>query len=137
MAEDHLVARVGVTTIVNMQPDMKVVAEASNGQQAVELYRKHQPDVALLDISLPGTDGITAAAELARLLPGCRVLILTGLESPGNVDAAMRAGVCGFLLKEGSAEDLIAAVRAVARGERVVDSRLLSPPPGQAEEPCS
>ena len=90
---------------------------------------EHRPDVALLDIGLPGTDGITAAAELARRLPGCRVLILTGMAMPDALSAALRAGVAGYLLKEGSAEHLIGAVRAVARGDRVIDGRLAGQPP--------
>jgi two-component system, NarL family, response regulator DesR len=134
IAEDVPVIR---QTLADLEDDIQVAAAVASGGEIVPTAVAHSPDVALLDIGLPGTDGITAAAELAGLLPGCRVLILTGLESPGNVEAAMRAGVCGFLLKEGPAEELIAAVRAVARGEQVIDSRLSSPPPGQAEEPCS
>ena len=77
VAEDHLVARVGVSTIVNMQPDMTVVAEASNGQQAVELYRKHLPDVTLLDLRMPGMGGVEAAAAIRAEFPNARLIALT------------------------------------------------------------
>jgi two-component system, NarL family, response regulator DesR len=94
---------------------------------------QHRPDVALLDIGLPGVDGLTAAAQLAIRLPRCRVLILTGLETPGTLGAALQAGVCGILLKDGPAEELIDAVRAVARGEQVIDPRLADLAPGTGQ----
>ena len=77
VAEDHLVARVGVTTIVNMQPDMTVVAEASNGQQAVELYRQHRPDVTLLDLRMPGMGGVEAAIAIRAEFPKARMIALS------------------------------------------------------------
>ena len=92
--------------------------------------------MALLDIGLPGTSGLTAAAELARSVPACKVLILTGLDACGNLDTALRAGARGFLLKDVPAEDLVAAVRAVARGEQIIDPRLAGalPDPGEGSE---
>jgi CheY-like chemotaxis protein len=92
---------------------------------------EHRPDVALLDIGLPGTDGITAAAELAARLPACRVLILTGMAAPVALAAALRAGVSGYLLKEDPAEDVLGAIRAV--GPRGTDHR--SPAPGAVVSP--
>jgi two-component system, NarL family, response regulator DesR len=80
---------------------------------------QRNPDVALLDIDLPGVDGLTAAAELHQRLPACRVLILTGLARPDSLGRALAAGVSGFLVKDGPADDLVDAVRRVARGERV------------------
>src|SRR5476649_674334 len=77
VSEDHLVARVGVSTIVNMQPDMTVVAEASNGHQAVEMFRKHQPDVTLLDLRMPGMGGVEAATAIHAESPGARMVALT------------------------------------------------------------
>jgi two-component system response regulator DesR len=109
---------------LRLEPDLQVVAAVSSGDQIAPAGVEHRPDVALLDIGLPRVDGLTAAAELARQLPGCRVLILTGPEAPGNLPAARRAGVAGFLLKDGPAGELIGAVRAVARGEQVLDFRL-------------
>lgn len=89
---------------------------------------EHRPDVALLDVDLPGVDGLTAAAELARRLPGCRALILTGLGTPDNLRRAVTAGVPGFLLKDCPARELIDAVRTVAVGGRVFGPRISYPP---------
>ncbi len=135
LAEDAAAVRQTLVSLLCLEEDIEVAAALASGDQIVPAALAHHPDVALLDIGLPGTDGITAAAELARRLPGCKVLILTGLESPGNLDAAMRAGVSGFLLKDGPAGELIAAVRAVACGERVIDPRLAGPAAGRDETP--
>ncbi len=136
LAEDVAVVRQTLAALLDLEEDIKVTAALASGDQVVPAALEHRPDVALLDIGLPGADGITAAAELAGRLPACRVLILTGLESPGNLDAAMRAGAAGFLLKDGPADELIAAVRAVARGEHVIDPRLASRlAPGRDEGP--
>src|SRR5580704_11904251 len=93
VAEDHLVARVGVTTIVNMQPDMTVIAEASNGQQAVELYRKHQPDVTLLDLRMPGMGGVEAAQQIRAESPNARMIALTTYGGDEDIRRALAAGV--------------------------------------------
>lgn len=135
IAEDVTAVRETLTALVGLEPDLRVVAAISSGDQIVPAAVEHRPDVAVLDIGLPGTDGLTAAAELAQRLPGCRVLILTGLEAPGNLPAAWRAGVAGFLLKDGPAGELIAAVRAVAQGEQVLDSRLAGEAPGTGPRP--
>jgi len=137
VAEDVRVVRDTLVALLGLEADIEVAAAVASGDQIVAAALEHRLDVALLDIGLPGTAGLTAAAELAGRLPGCRVLILTGLEASGNLSAAMRAGVHGFLLKDKPAEELIGAVRAVARGERVVDSRLAGPEgdPGRARLP--
>jgi len=135
VAEDVAVVRETLTALLGLEPDIQVVAAVGSGDQVVPAAVEHRPDVALLDIGLPGTDGLAAAAELARRLPGCRVLILTGLEAPGNLGAALQAGVSGFLLKDGPAGELAFAVRAVARGEQVFDARLAGEAPGTGEPP--
>jgi two-component system, NarL family, response regulator DesR len=135
LAEDVAVVRQTLVSLLNLEPDIEVVAALATGDQIIPGALEHRPDVALLDIDLPGTSGLTAAAGLARMLPGCQVMILTGLESPGNLDAALRAGARGFLLKDGPADELITAVRAVARGERAIDPRLPSPAPDRADRP--
>ena len=127
VAEDMPVVRETLTALLGLEPDIEVAATVAAGDQIVPAALAHRPDVALLDIGLPGVDGLTAAAELGRRLPGCRVLILTGLEAPGNLAAALHAGACGFLLKEGPADELIGAVRAAARGDQVIDPRLAGP----------
>jgi two-component system, NarL family, response regulator DesR len=130
LAEDVAVVRDTLAALLGLEPDIEVTAAVARGDQVVAAALEHRPDVAVLDIGLPGGSGLAAAAELARSLPGCKVLILTGLESPGNLDAAQAAGARGFLLKEGPAEDLIAAVRAVAGGRQVIDPRLTGPAAG-------
>ncbi len=135
LAEDAAVVRQTLTGLLGLEPDIEVTAALASGDHIVPAALEHRPDVALLDIGLPGTSGLAAAAELARRLPACRVLILTGLESPGNLDAALRAGARGFLLKDCPSDHLIAAVRAVARGHQVIDPRLASPTPGRDQQP--
>ena len=130
VAEDARQIRETLIALLDLEDDIEVAVAVAAGDQVVSAALQHHPDVALLDIGLPGTDGITAAAELARRLPRCRVLILTGMAAPGVLFEALRAGVSGYLLKDGSAEHLIGAVRAVARGDRVLDRRLASQAPG-------
>ena len=117
VAEDHLVARVGVTTIVNMQPDMTVVAEASNGQQALEMYRQYQPDVALLDIRMPGMSGVEAAAAIRAEFPEARMIALTTYGGDEDVRRALAAGVQAYLTKDVLHDELLIAIRAVAAGQ--------------------
>lgn len=130
VAEDARQVRETLVALLGLEDDIEVAAALASGDQVVPAALEHRPDVVLLDIGLPGTDGITAAAELATRLPGCRVLILTGMAAPAALSAALRAGVSGYLLKDGSAGHLIGAVRAVARGDRVFDERLAGQPPG-------
>lgn len=117
VAEDHLVARVGVTTIVNMQTDMTVVAEASNGQQAVELYRQHLPDVALLDMRMPILDGVAAAKAIRGEFPGARMIALTTYGGDEDIRRALAAGVQAYLTKDVLHDELLKAIRAVHAGQ--------------------
>jgi len=117
VAEDHLVARVGVSAIVNMQPDMTVVAEAANGQHALELYRQHQPDVALLDIRMPGMSGVEAAAAIRAEFPGARMIALTTYGGDEDIRRALAAGVQAYLTKDVLHDELLNAIRAVAAGQ--------------------
>jgi two-component system NarL family response regulator len=116
VAEDHLVARVGVSTIVNMQPDMTVVAEASNGQQAVELFRKHRPDVTLLDLRMPGMGGVEAAAAIRAEFPTARMIALTTYGGDEDIRRALAAGVLAYLTKDVLHDELLKAIRAVHEG---------------------
>ena len=116
VAEDHLVARVGVTTIVNLQPDMTVVAEASNGQQAVELYRQHQPDVALLDMRMPVMSGVEAATAIRSQFPNARMVALTTYGGDEDIRRALAAGVQAYLTKDVLHDELIKAIHAVHSG---------------------
>jgi len=127
VAEDVRVVRETLIALLSLEEDIDVVASLTSGDRIMPAALRHRPDVALLDIDLPGVDGLTAAAELIRCLPGCRALIVTGLGSPDNLRRALAAGVSGFLLKDGPAAELIDAVRTVARGGRVIDQRLAWP----------
>jgi DNA-binding NarL/FixJ family response regulator len=117
VAEDHLVARVGVSTIVNMQPDMTVVAEASNGQQAVELFRKHRPDVTLLDLRMPGMGGVEAATAIRAEFPTARMIALTTYGGDEDIRRALAAGVLAYLTKDVLHDELLKAIRAVHVGQ--------------------
>ncbi len=117
VAEDHLVARVGVSTIVNMQPDMTIVAEASNGQQAVELYRKHLPDVTLLDLRMPGMGGVEAAQAIRAEYPNARMIALTTYGGDEDIRRALNAGVQAYLTKDVLHDELLKAIRAVYAGQ--------------------
>jgi two-component system response regulator DesR len=121
VAEDADAYRDTLVALLNLEDDLEVVTELSSGEHIVPMALDHHPDVALLDIDLPVVNGLTAAAELARRLPACRVLILTGLTVRDGFDRALAVGASGFLFKDGSAADIIDAVRRVARGERVFD----------------
>lgn len=117
VAEDHLIARVGVSTIVNLQPDMTVVAEAANGQQAVELYRTHLPDVTLLDLRMPIMSGIEAAAAIRRDFPRARLIALTTYGGDEDIRRALHAGVQAYLMKDILHDELLKAIRAVHNGQ--------------------
>src|ERR1035438_9685376 len=117
VAEDHLVARVGVTTIVNMQSDMTVIAEAANGNQAVELYRLHQPDVTLLDLRMPGMGGVEAAIAIRAENPGAKMIALTTYGGDEDIRRALAAGVLAYLTKDVQHDELLKAIRAVYAGQ--------------------
>jgi len=110
------VARVGVTTIINMQPDMSVVAEASNGQQAVELYRQHLPDVVLLDMRMPVMTGVEAAIAIRKEFPHAHMIALTTYGGDEDIRRALAAGVQAYLTKDVLHDELIKAIRAVHSG---------------------
>jgi DNA-binding NarL/FixJ family response regulator len=118
VAEDHLVARVGVTTIVNLQPDMTVIAEAANGAQAVELFRQQRPDVALLDLRMPVMNGFEAAAAIRQEFPDARMIALTTYGGDEDIRRALAAGVRSYLTKDVLHDELLKAIRAVHAGER-------------------
>lgn len=117
VAEDHLVARVGVSTIVNMQPDMTVVAEASNGHQALDLFRKHQPDVTLLDLRMPGMGGVEAATAIRAEWPAAKMIALTTYGGDEDIRRALAAGVQAYLTKDVLHDELLKAIRAVYAGQ--------------------
>ncbi|MFF5227448.1 response regulator transcription factor [Dactylosporangium sp. NPDC000521] len=124
LAEDQGMMRGALALLLDLEPDIEVVAQVATGNEIVPVAERVRPDVALLDIEMPGGDGITAAAQLRGRVPGCRVLILTTFGRPGYLRRAMEAGASGFLVKDGPVEELAAAVRRVHAGGRVVDPAL-------------
>jgi two-component system response regulator DesR len=124
IAEDVHMVRGALVALLKMEPDIEVVAEVAGGNDIMPTARSTQPDVAVIDIDLPGKDGLTAAAELHEQLPNCRTLILTSLGRPGTLRRALAAKVGGFLLKDAPPDKLASAIRDVSVGRRVVDSDL-------------
>lgn len=124
VAEDMHIVRGALVALLGLEADIEVVAECASGDEILPLAQSTRPDVALIDIDLPGKDGLTAAAELHEQLPGVRTLILTSLGSPGTLRRALAAKVNGFLRKDAPADRLANAVRGVAAGRRVVDGDL-------------
>lgn len=124
LADDQQLVRAGLTALLSMEPDLEVVAETSTGTDVAALVAEHSVDVALLDIEMPGVNGIDAAAEIAKAAPGCRSIIVTTFARPGYLKRALAAGVTGFVVKDTPPEQLAEAIRRVYRGLRVVDPAL-------------
>ena len=124
LAEDQAMVRGALTALLRLEPDLEVVAEVSEGQQVLPAAIQSQPDVALLDIEMPGGDGLDAAQALHENLPSCRIVILTTFGRSGYLRRAMESGAVGFLLKDAPADQLAVAIRRVMAGERVVDPDL-------------
>jgi DNA-binding NarL/FixJ family response regulator len=124
LADDEAMIRAGVRAILSAAPDVEVVAEAADGHQAVEQARAYRPDVVLLDIRMPVLDGLSAAAELRRVVPATAVVMLTTFGEDEYVAAALEAGVSGFLLKSGDPYELMAAVRAAHEGAAFLSPRV-------------
>jgi two-component system response regulator DesR len=124
LAEDQAMVRGALTALLRLEPDLEVVAEVSEGQQVLPAAIQSQPDVALLDIEMPGGDGLDAAQALHKSLPSCRIVILTTFGRSGYLRRAMESGAVGFLLKDAPADQLAVAIRRVMAGERVVDPDL-------------
>jgi two-component system response regulator DesR len=124
LAEDQGMMRSALATLLDLEPDLEIVAKVDRGDLVVAAAREHRPDVALLDIEMPGASGLEAALQLRAEVPECRILILTTFGRPGYLRRAMDAGARGFLVKDGPVEDLAAAIRKVLTGETVVDPAL-------------
>ncbi|MGW1011931.1 response regulator [Streptomyces termitum] len=137
LAEDQGMMRGALALLLGMEPDIEVVAQVGRGDEIVERALLARPDVALLDIELPGRSGLDAAAELRDEVPDCRVLILTTFGRPGYLRRAMEAGAAGFLVKDGPVEELAEAVRAVLRGETVIDPALAAAALGAGPNPLT
>ncbi|MES4905975.1 MULTISPECIES: response regulator transcription factor [unclassified Streptomyces] len=125
IAEDMHMLRKALVALLEFEPDIEVVAEFPSGAEILPRAKELRPDVAVLDIDLPGVDGLTAAAELHTAVPECRTMMLTSLGRPGNLRRALAAHVSGFLLKDSTPDKLCDAIRAIAKGERVIDPQLV------------
>jgi DNA-binding NarL/FixJ family response regulator len=126
IADDQPLVRRGLALMLAPEPGFEVVAEAADGAEAVRLAHDRRPDVVIVDIRMPVLDGIAATERLTAELPGCRVLALSTFDMDEHVVAALRAGACGFLPKDISPEDLVAALRVVHDGEAILAPRLLT-----------
>lgn len=118
IVEDHFVVRVGLAAIINSQPDMVAVAEASNGRQAVELFDRHRPDVTLLDLRLPGMSGLEVLSAVTGKYPKARLIVLSTYGGDEDIFRAFQAGARAYFLKDVKGQDLIDAIRAVRAGQR-------------------
>ena len=124
LADDQPLLRRGFRMILEAEPDLTVVAEAGDGEEAADLSRRHAPDVVLMDIRMPGTDGIEATRRIIAADAGIRVLVLTTFDLDEYAFGALRAGASGFLLKDVRPAELVAAIRTVAAGDAVVSPRV-------------
>ncbi len=124
LADDHNVLRQGMAQVLDTQPDIEVVAQADNGLDAVRLVAEHRPDIVLMDINMPELDGVASARRITAEFPETGVIILTMYRRDDYVFEAIKAGASGYLLKEVELDELLEAVRAVARGEAVIDSAI-------------
>ena len=118
IVDDHFIVRIGLLTTIKMSPDLVVVAEASTGAQAIDLYRRHLPDVVLMDVRLPDFSGIEATATLRGEFSGAKVVIISTFDTDEDVYRAFQAGACGYLLKSVLGEELATAIHTVHSGQR-------------------
>jgi two-component system, NarL family, response regulator len=120
VADDHPVVRTGLAAVITEEPDLLLVAEAENGERAVALFREQRPDVALMDLRMPVVDGVEAIRQITTEFPQARILALTTYEGDADIRRALDAGARGYLLKDMLLSEVITAIRAVRRGERVI-----------------
>jgi len=137
LADDQATVRGAIAALLGMEKDLEVVAEVGRGDEVVAAAVEHAPDVALLDIEMPGGDGLHAAAALRERLPSCRVLVLTTFGRPGYLRRAMECGAVGFLTKDQPAAELAAAIRRAVAGERVIDPQLAIDALSEGENPLT
>jgi DNA-binding NarL/FixJ family response regulator len=126
IVEDHFVVREGLKAIINSQKDMVTVAEAGNGRQAVEAFDQHQPDITLMDLRIPGLNGIDAISGIVAKFPRARIIVLSTFGGDENIFRAFQAGARAYFLKDIKGQDLVEAIRAVHAGQRVVPPEIAS-----------
>ncbi len=121
VVDDHELARMGLVSMLGGEPDLVVVGEASTGEEAISMCIRHQPDVVLMDVRMPGMDGLTATGEIHARHPGIQVLIFTMYEDQEYILKAVRAGAAGYILKDASREEVVRTIRKLLDGESVLD----------------
>lgn len=137
LAEDMHLLRGALSALLRLEPDMRVVAEVSSGDAVVPSAIEHRPDIAVLDVQMPGIDGITAAGEVIERLPDCRVLIVTQHARPGLLRKAVAAKVHGFMLKDAPPNELADAIRRISAGDTVIDPELAATTIATQENPLA
>ena len=137
IAEDQAMVRGALASLISLEHDIEVVAQVARGDEVLAAALRVEPDVALLDIEMPGATGLEASEQLAASLPSCRILILTTFGRPGYLRRAMEGGASGFLLKDAPASELAAAIRRALAGERIVDPGLAAAALSQGESPLT
>ncbi|GAB94965.1 two-component system response regulator DesR [Kineosphaera limosa] len=137
LADDQALVRGALAALLSMESDLEVVAQVGRGDEVVDAAREHSPDVALLDVEMPGMDGIEATAALRAALPGVQVLIVTTFGRPGYVRRGLRSGASGFVVKDTPAAELAEAVRRVHAGLRVIDPTLAADSMAAGDSPLT
>jgi two-component system, NarL family, response regulator DesR len=137
LADDQALVRGAMAALLDMEPDLTVVAEVGRGDEVLDAVKANDVDVALLDVEMPGMDGVAAARELHRMMPACRVLMVTTFGRAGYLKQAMAAGAGGFIVKDTPARQLADAVRRVHDGLRVVDPALAAQSLAQGDSPLT
>jgi DNA-binding NarL/FixJ family response regulator len=126
IADDHYVVRIGLSALISVEPDMEVIAMAADGAEALELFRYHRPDLALLDMRMPVKDGVQTTMEIRSQFPDARIIMLTAFDGDEDIHKALQAGAQGYVFKNSSVEKLVPALRAVAAGQRWIPKEVAS-----------
>lgn len=124
LVDDHFVVRMGLAAILNLNPELKVIADAEDGAHALELFRQHNPDVALVDVRMPGMSGVETTAAIRKEFPDARLIMLSTYDGDEDIYRALQAGARGYLLKSISGEELIKAIKTVHAGEQYLPQRV-------------
>jgi two-component system NarL family response regulator len=126
IADDHVLVREGLIAIINQEPDLKVVGEAATGRGAIEVWRRHRPDVALLDLRMPEMDGLQAVEEIRREDASARIIVLTAFGTDNEVARAVKAGAKGYMLKDATREELLDCIRKVSSGKTCISPLMVT-----------
>ncbi|HEY9623944.1 MAG TPA: response regulator transcription factor [Crinalium sp.] len=124
IADDHSIFRQGLAMIISRDPDMTVIAQAENGQQAIDLFREHQPDVTLMDLRMPQVEGVEAITAIRSESKSARIIVLTTYDSDEDIYRGLQAGAQGYLLKDTEPDELFNAIRTIHRGEQYIPSNV-------------